>query len=386
LAYCFLFRSSVFFSRPTLLYTGLILFVLPRGLKFTPTAKSSPLVNAWVVLIAAFYLVSLLYFRFRNFPVDEAGITLTAVFTELKHMPHLGVMLALGYIALVYSKLLAPLRVEMRLFIWHRWLIAIVVFVTVNYLAGHVLARPSHADELYFLQRLVFSSGSWPLKFIIAHVAFFGPVILLMIIFWKRLSAAIIEAGVGLTAVFTLALFHGIDSESRHLIEYYVFIIALTAKACHAMDWKRWQLVGLAAVAFFIARLDAFPAGPVAGGSGQLLQVSRAVLLYDLGTVHVPRDVPPARRRGCRAPRRFLFRFSSSAGFRIGRELTVSTGRRFVLAQWYQRYRFNRSIPGQRRPVKCRGAHWARSLREKPNFGKSCLISAANRYRQPVDG
>jgi hypothetical protein len=89
-----------------------------------------------------------------------------------------------------------------------------------------------------YLQQVVLLSIAKPFVFIIAHVVYFGPAVILLVLFWNRVSAVVRQHGIGMVLFFLMSLFLGLNSESRQLILAYPFFVAFLVKAVEPVRWR----------------------------------------------------------------------------------------------------------------------------------------------------
>jgi hypothetical protein len=114
-----------------------------------------------------------------------------------------------------------------KIFMMHLLIIGFT-FYCLAHLKSQLLSieQPTHLTFLkYVADFLLMHAVQNPLRFIISHTIFFGPSILLIIIFWKDIVIRIKSAGFGAMLVSFFLIFLSLDSESRHLIGLYPFII-----------------------------------------------------------------------------------------------------------------------------------------------------------------
>lgn len=68
---------------------------------------------------------------------------------------------------------------------------------------------------------------------LVAHLVFFGPILILAVLRWKQVAGSLNGHGLGLTLCTTFNLFLSVDSESRHLFHFLPIIVY---GLCKAMD------------------------------------------------------------------------------------------------------------------------------------------------------
>ena len=99
----------------------------------------------------------------------------------------------------------------------------------------------------------------WAPWFVVAHVAWAGPIFLLTVLRWREITAVIRGEGIGLVACFLVILVQSIDPQTRFLGWALPFIVCFTLLATqHELD-RRIGLL-LVAGAFVVSRVW-FPLG-----------------------------------------------------------------------------------------------------------------------------
>jgi hypothetical protein len=91
-------------------------------------------------------------------------------------------------------------------------------------------ARPRFGADR-FLANVAFGATTRPLQFLIAHVVYFGPTALLLLVLWRPVSRRLRGLGTGLTLVCALGVFQGVNCESRQLINLWPFFVLPAVQA-----------------------------------------------------------------------------------------------------------------------------------------------------------
>lgn len=73
------------------------------------------------------------------------------------------------------------------------------------------------SDAMHFN---AFLGTTKPLVFLVAHVAYFGPIVVFMVLRWRRVCEAFRRGGLGILGVAFLGVIFSFDSESRHLLTF----------------------------------------------------------------------------------------------------------------------------------------------------------------------
>jgi hypothetical protein len=116
----------------------------------------------------------------------------------------------------------------------------------------HVVAdlgtKPGHYEVQNFLAMMGWEALARPLVSVVAHVVFFGPVVLLGFLHIRGVCAALHPYGLGLVLCFTANLFLSLESESRHLFHFFPLLVPFVVKAATARVWRARDLLLFAAL------------------------------------------------------------------------------------------------------------------------------------------
>lgn len=140
--------------------------------------------------------------------------------------------------------------------------LAVVVWLVVGSLTKWIAQAPTkrlpQAPPIGMsdvFQGLMVRAVTRPLGFLWAHGGFFGPLVLLLFVFWPRVSAASRRLGFGLDAILALTLFFSFNSESRGMIALAPLVLPLVAVACARLPWTPSRLFQLALITLGASKL-----------------------------------------------------------------------------------------------------------------------------------
>ncbi|MBL7196532.1 MAG: hypothetical protein ISS47_00380 [Candidatus Omnitrophica bacterium] len=121
-------------------------------------------------------------------------------------------------------------------------IISLVLIKAINFmLSSRYGAEAGYAFFSQFgiiISKLMYSGMRKPFIFGIAHVVFFGPVLLLTFLFWKRFCRTLNEYGPGFPLFIFVSLILSINSESRQLFSLFPVFAIFTVKALDQFEWK----------------------------------------------------------------------------------------------------------------------------------------------------
>lgn len=142
---------------------------------------------------------------------------------------------------------------------WRRGLLARDFYLVLGALVVIKLAQyglsariTSPGDEKFRLAFTVMTSVARPGAFLVAHAVFYGPIVLLVLVFWRPICRLIHAHGVGLTLAATLGVLLGLCSEPRSLINVLPLFLPFTVLAAGSLA-QRASLVWAFAILALIS-------------------------------------------------------------------------------------------------------------------------------------
>jgi hypothetical protein len=133
------------------------------------------------------------------------------------------------------------------------WL-AIVLLATSERLVDAVAILPARIGAERFLMDTLYTSTPQPGGFFLAHVLYFGPVLLFLLPLWPEVSRSVRQHGTGLVACFALAAVLSVGSESRKLINFLPFVVLSLAGAV-APRLSQRRIVALAVLCVLFSKI-----------------------------------------------------------------------------------------------------------------------------------
>jgi len=106
-----------------------------------------------------------------------------------------------------------------------------------------------------FLANLLLLGNRQPFVFFITHVVFFGPLLILTFLFWKRVCQSIHEHGIGLSLMTLAGLALSIYPESRSLMNLAPLFLIMTVKAVDSLPWNPSYYTFLGYLSVFYSRI-----------------------------------------------------------------------------------------------------------------------------------
>jgi hypothetical protein len=252
-------------TSPPLFAAALLLLVIPRLGRSSPLrVRGSVGVLAWLLALAlglgiGYWLVTI--------NTLFGGKLVSGGETVWQQALWLSIGLVVAYLALGSRPLWASL-VGIERSDWRDWLgsrqqvlnlgvrIAVsvgLVFAAFRFyeIGAEITAR--NTDIL--LERMVYEAVARPLMFLVGHVFAFGPIILVAVLLWPRVTGRIHGFGPGFVLLFLALLFLGLSSESRTITFALPFVAGLAALAADERQWTPRRVALFGAVSLVVSRV-----------------------------------------------------------------------------------------------------------------------------------
>ena len=95
------------------------------------------------------------------------------------------------------------------------------------------------------MRNIIASSLLQPGIFIVAHIIYFGPLVIICILYWKQITKLVHENGLGLTLAMSVSLMFSLFSESRTHIVFWPFLVPFIAQVIDQSQQVRGTHVAL---------------------------------------------------------------------------------------------------------------------------------------------
>jgi len=160
------------------------------------------------------------------------------------------------FVLLREAPALLGLRTYLRLVLrWRTYLMVAVLAGLVLLMRPLARGGPGPFTPVDLLRLISWLSVTAPLKSLVAHAVFFGPVVLVLILGWRAVARSIGAAGPGIVLVAALAITLSLDSESRHLVIFVPFLVSFAAKAVDAEPPSRRNLGIFAVLSLLVSKV-----------------------------------------------------------------------------------------------------------------------------------
>lgn len=121
-----------------------------------------------------------------------------------------------------------------------------------------IIARASVPDVQGFGQWLevtgIFTTTK-PASFVVGHVVYYGPLLLVLGLRWREVCALVRRQGLGMVGVAMLAVLFGLDSEARHSFTFVALLMPFGIKVLDGIAFGRRTAIVLAVLTLIASKL-----------------------------------------------------------------------------------------------------------------------------------
>lgn len=162
---------------------------------------------------------------------------------------------------------------------WHdfcRWqtFVTLAWVGVLTFVASRLVTKPGTVMTLGIVLRLTaWTSVTLPLKALVAHIMYYGPVVVLAVWKWKSVVDAAASFGRGPVLCLGVLAVLGLNSESRYLANLWPLAVPCIAKVWDDPNLPRKNLMAILAVCMFTSKvwlLIGDPSGDIEGFPAQL--------------------------------------------------------------------------------------------------------------------
>lgn len=227
------------FTWPTIPFMAALLLAFPRPQNEAPATQpySAATVRRLSLLVSvgacALVLLVFGYLLQQGVPrawnkVEMVRINFTLLYSSIAAVL---IYLFFGFRAAFTDSRLFALRHILKAIHWRWAAIAATTLVLWRFIVPQLSnATPSSWDSRALVIYIFVSALTEPFIFVVAHTVYYGPIILLLVIFWKRFCENAGRYGIGLRLFVILNLALSICPQSRYQIPFLgVFVIIMVA-------------------------------------------------------------------------------------------------------------------------------------------------------------
>jgi hypothetical protein len=235
---------------PTVLYSGLLLFVMPDR---EVTARPPGRLSRWVAaFVAAIVPVAALGVEVCGRPCS-ARMSATGMVRPLLPFS----VLAVGIFLYLATRPLLD-RLHLHAFVrsvhWPRLVTAVAVLVVVLW-AWATWSDGSGSGLRRTLMNILQESVNKPGGFLVAHTMYVGPGVVVVALLWRRVVEVIARLGPGMVLVMLGFVVLSIGAETRKLINLWPFFAVMAAVVIDERRWDGRQVLWFSALSVAMSRV-----------------------------------------------------------------------------------------------------------------------------------
>ena len=261
-----IYISSLFaaFCWPALTYIAVILCAFPKERNGEGEHKPAKFfLNYLVSMVIAGYFLCRVQYWFGE-EVAETAFQTGVFSTGTSHpvMPLLKYSMGLsmiyvfaGLAILLNTKKIFSFQYLKKNILFLRPSILILFLFGIRFFLYHVSVKKySVYSFMYLLKDTLGTSVMAPMLFLLSHIVFYGPFIMLLILFWGQTARLIHKQGLGLIICCAICVVLSLNSESRKIISFYPFIIPFLIKGLDNMRWPNFYYWFLTFLSLFASK------------------------------------------------------------------------------------------------------------------------------------
>ena len=251
------------FIWPTLPITAAILIVFPRTEESDEPPVPAPVaVRTLSVGISAAACLAVLalfiYFVRQGIAQDWDKAESLRVDFGLVYLSMAAAIIYLfwGFKAALMDSRLFNIRYLLKTFQW-KWAVAAVLVLVLLRITVHHLALPVPSTwtfKLLFIYIFI-SALTEPFIFVVSHAIYYGPIILLIVVFWRLFCDQAGRFGVGFRLFVLLNLFLSICPQSRYQIPAISAFVIVMVCIVDRLGLQRWDMVAWIALSLFYSKI-----------------------------------------------------------------------------------------------------------------------------------
>jgi hypothetical protein len=140
--------------------------------------------------------------------------------------------------------------------------LGVIIIVAARVVALMISSAPTKISGPYsgysaiaaVLWMIVTTHGK-PLLFVVSNVVFLGPLILLMVCYWRTIAQTVVGHGPGAMLLVAAAICISLNPEPRYLLPVYPFLVAMTAQTLDKVQLSRSFYVFFAVASYIVSKV-----------------------------------------------------------------------------------------------------------------------------------
>lgn len=241
------------FTWPTVTYAALVLFVLSR--RVDRPERAPRWWSWWGITVAVVATALAVWLSVAAHACGYPCVHINMVRATIEELYPLSVVLfalVMFFAVQPVAARLPPLE-TLRAFSWQRLLIAAGLLLVLAWL-HRSFSTVNHHTLGRTLDNTYLGAAVKPLGFLVMHVAYYGPALLVVLAWWRRCVGALGRLGPGALAVLLAFVMLGFSTESRVLVNQWALFALGAALVVHDRRWRMPQAIGLLLLSVVVSR------------------------------------------------------------------------------------------------------------------------------------
>ncbi len=245
------------FTWPSAVYMGGLFLLFPR--RDHPQLALQPITRwPWRYALAALPSVGAFIYMHALIPGENDYLGRGK---PIESVGYLSAAIAVTYLFLSLAELLKDQRL-IQWSAWRQYLSAKSFYFTllflgvIDYITAQIASAPG--NDMTFGHNLylrILTSILQPGVFWIAHVIYWGPLIILITFLWQPICTLARNYGMGLSLWLMLGIVLGLGSESRHLINVIPILVTFLVQYLETQNWTTQQSFQSLILSLFISKI-----------------------------------------------------------------------------------------------------------------------------------
>jgi len=247
------------FTFPPLIVQGLLLYIFPyernNTIEFNEKKLVLPILSVTIYLlgicIVFFFLPEGLLQKIIN--RIPAGINYSLLILSIPAICYYILKTSGNLLSLDYYKAIFIKYIVIGSF-WLRTMVALSIIVLVKVLTFKFASQEIGVNPYGFLTTVLISPLQNPFLFLLSHILYYGPVVILIIFFWNQVSRFCNSIGIAFNLLLLFCIFLSFQSESRMLITLLPMIILAFTHHINTFKIKQQHLIIFILLSFIFSR------------------------------------------------------------------------------------------------------------------------------------
>ncbi|MBL7069123.1 MAG: hypothetical protein ISS34_04625 [Candidatus Omnitrophica bacterium] len=244
-----------FFTWPVAILNAVILYIFPKKIKAV-RSRSRLMPKIIASGISLLYLLFFLYFHYLS--GYGGGIAVNKGLLPFSVASVLFYLFLMSYLLLRDIKMSSIFTVKNLSVIARRVIFILLLFGVLSAAYSYFVRHPGTGESTLFsiiLYRIFITPVIRPLTFLLAHVVYFGPAIIIAAVFFDKISKLTKDWGIGITALLIANLSLAIFAESRGSINIVPFVVFFVVLFIDRVKWDNRIYLGFMVISLILSKV-----------------------------------------------------------------------------------------------------------------------------------